>query len=439
MTEEKIVKGQTVLIKGRKIIKIGSSDKIEVPKKSKIIDGKGAFLMPGLADMHMHTRDNWLNKDWPVSPLSLFLANGVTTIRDFGPIGKSQTYALRWREEISKGNLDGPTIYASGKILYESPVNDPSSLVQWNHSQGFDFQKIYSYVSKEDFHKAMTKAKELKFYTAGHIPYPVGLDGVLSEGMDEIAHIEELGFEFVDFDRNMTLPAKKWLPFVIGNVLKQYDISKGFEEKDFQLNYGKTLSDIIRKVKSAKIPICTTLSVGYVIIQKLFDHELFKSRSENCYLPKQYMDAFLEGREKHQRQFKGIEDLATFKYELEKIMLKELHRAGVILLLATDCGSGAMGIVPGFSIHDELRILIENGFTPYEAIATGTINAAMVIEKMAGEGNFGTIEVGKRADLILVNGNPLEDVGKIRDLRGVMAAGKWFERTELEEMIALTR
>ena len=117
MTEEKIVKGQTVLIKGRKIIKIGLSDKIEVPKKSKIIDGKGAFLMPGLADMHMHTRDNWLNKDWQVSPLSLFLVNGVTTIRDFGPIGKSQTYALRWREEISKGNLDGPTIYASGKIL----------------------------------------------------------------------------------------------------------------------------------------------------------------------------------------------------------------------------------------------------------------------------------------------------------------------------------
>ena len=136
------------------------------------------------------------------------------------------------------------------------------------------------------------------------------------------------------------------------------------------------------------------------------------------------MDAFLEGREKHQRQFKGIEELATFKYELEKIMLKELHQAGVILLLATDCGSGAMGIVPGFSIHDELRILIENGLTPYEAIATGTINASMVIEKMTGEGNFGTIEVGKRADLILMNGNPLEDVSRIRDLRGVMAAGK---------------
>ena len=94
------------------------------------------------------------------------------------------TFGFHFDRELWTGNYD-----TSGKILYTSPVEDPTGGVQWNHAQGFDFQKLYSYLSKEDFHEAMAAAKELGFYTAGHIPYPVGLDGVLAEGMDEIAHV----------------------------------------------------------------------------------------------------------------------------------------------------------------------------------------------------------------------------------------------------------
>ena len=116
-------------------------------------------------------------------------------------------------------------------------------------------------------------------------------------------------------------------------------------------------------------------------------------------------------------------------------MLRNLHDAGVLLLLGTDSGTGGMGIIPGYSIHDELLILVENGFSPYEALATGTINAGIVIERMTGEGDFGTIEIGKRADLILVRGNPLEDVENIRDPLGVMAAGRWYSEKLLAESI----
>jgi imidazolonepropionase-like amidohydrolase len=98
-----------------------------------------------------------------------------------------------------------------------------------------------------------------------------------------------------------------------------------------------------------------------------------------------------------------------------------------------------MGIVPGFSIHDELRILIENGFSPYEAIAAGTVNASKVIQAMTGANDFGTIEVGKRADLLVVEENPLDKVANIKNLRGVMAAGRWYSKAELEEMIALKK
>jgi len=94
-----------------------------------------------------------------------------------------------------------------------------------------------------------------------------------------------------------------------------------------------------------------------------------------------------------------------------------------------------MGIVPGFSAHDELRILVENGFTPHEAIATGTANAAQVVEKMLGTSEFGTIAVGKRADLILIEGNPLEDVANVKNPLGVMAGGRWYSAALLTRMI----
>jgi imidazolonepropionase-like amidohydrolase len=118
-------------------------------------------------------------------------------------------------------------------------------------------------------------------------------------------------------------------------------------------------------------------------------------------------------------------------------ILSGLHEAGVQLLLGTDSGGGSMGIVPGFSIQDELRILVENGFTPYEALLTGTMNAARVAQEMTGEGDFGTIEVDNHADLILVRGNPLEDLTVIREPLGVMAAGRWYTAEALAKLIEI--
>jgi imidazolonepropionase-like amidohydrolase len=172
-------------------------------------------------------------------------------------------------------------------------------------------------------------------------------------------------------------------------------------------------------------------------VGKLFEPEVFLARPENTYLPKSYIKAFHQGKEKHQVQFRGNEDFASFKYRVERVLLSELRAAEIDLLLATDSGTGSMGIVPGFSIHDELRILTESGFTPYEAITTGTIDASKVVKTMTGVEDFGTIQVGKRADLILVNGNPLEDVGHIQDPLGVMAAGRWYSKETLEKMIAV--
>jgi imidazolonepropionase-like amidohydrolase len=436
MTGEKVVQDQTVLIEGETIVAIGDSDAWPIPDGARVIDGQGAYLMPGLADMHMHTRQDWEDRAvWPVHPLHLYLANGVTTIRDFAPQGSPLTYALHWRDEIRAGTRHGPTIYASGELLYASPLGDARGIVRKNHDLGFDFLKLYSYLSPADYHEAMVTAKELGMYTSGHIPYAVGLEGALAEGMDEVAHIEELLFQFIDFDRTRDLTPEEWLSYVVETALHQWDLSSDTDPADFEAENRMTLVRITEQLRSADVPVCTTLVIDDVIQWKLFHPEAFLGRSENQYLPPAYLERFQDGREKHQVQFRGMEDLAAFKYTIDCCLLVGLRQAGILLLLGTDSGTGGMGIVPGYSIHDELRILVENGFSPYEAIATGTVNAAAVAERMTGDGKFGTIEEGNRADLILVQDNPLNDITTIKRPLGVMAAGRWYSQETLAGMI----
>ena len=127
MTTDEVIRDQIVLVSGAEIIALGDADELPIPNSAQVIDGDGAYLLPGLADMHMHTRADWEDKDvWPAHPLHLYLANGVTTIKDFAPYGSPLTNALQWREEISTGSRIGPTIYASGKLLYASSLDDPA-------------------------------------------------------------------------------------------------------------------------------------------------------------------------------------------------------------------------------------------------------------------------------------------------------------------------
>ena len=211
-------------------------------------------------------------------------------------------------------------------------------------------------MSKEEFHEAIATAKKLGIYTAGHIPFAVGLDGVLSEGMNEIAHIEELDFEFLEFDRSKKLGRMEWFRYLMELSVQQWGESFGLDIEGLEKKYGSSVSAVIGKVQSADVPVCTTLAVGKGIVQKLFEPEVFLARPETTYLPPWYLDAFRQGKEKHQVMFKGNEELAPFKHKMELVLLRKLRQAGVNLVLSTDAGTGGMGIVPGFSLHDELQI-----------------------------------------------------------------------------------
>jgi len=436
MTIETVLPDQTVIVEGKQITVVGPSNQTEIPSNANVINCRNEFLMPGLSDMHMHLRYDWMSDAWPVSPLKLYLANGVTTIRCFGPRGKTGRYGLKWRREIDAGHLVGPSILTCGPQLRGHFKVSPEKVVTRQKNQGFDFIKIYSFVTRDEYHTILSTAKKLDFYTAGHIPFQVGLEGVLTEEMDEIAHIEEFLWEFPDLDRQSYFESEgEWMAYAIQNTFHRFEPYLKLNPQDREQKLDDMVAPIVSKLKGRNIPVCTTLVVDDVIVQKLFDPGLFLKKPEIRYLPKEYRERFIAGKEKHQRQFKGGEVYAPFKYAMDKKLLTHLKKIGLPLLLSTDAGTGSMGIVPGFSIHDELEILVENGFTPYEAIAAGTVIASETVKRMNGRDDFGTIVPGKRADLILLQQNPLEDVANTRKISGVMAAGRWYDQKALTEML----
>lgn len=446
MTAEVVLQDQTVLIEGDRIVAIGNSDEIKIPRGAKVIDGEGAYLMPGLADMHVHIYEE-SRDEYPMSPFNLYIANGVTTIRDCGtaPISPDDTFVLDWRDEILRGDVVGPMIYSSGRTIH-GPVPNPRGLVRQRHGNGFDFVKLYMELSSDEFAAAQATSEELGMYSVGHIPYQVGFENAISAGLDEIAHLEELTFELMWSDQRptYTLSMDQWLDSIIRGAFETYGFEMGsdvvFDPNEFDKIQGSYLDQIIKGLISNDIPIGTTLATYDVVDQKLFNREAFLARDVNVYLPEELIQEVVSGQNRHQLVFQALGDnqAAWFlKRDLDIYILQKLREAGVLLVSGTDAGSSSIGVVEGFATHDDLRLLTKFGFTPYEALQTATVNAAYVVGKMTGENDFGTIETGKRADLVLISGNPLTDINNTKGILGVMSRGEWYPADELEALIAI--
>ncbi|NHJ32467.1 MAG: amidohydrolase family protein [Asgard group archaeon] len=406
MDREIILENQSVIIKNGIISEIGPSDEISISDAVFKINGKGKYLMPGLADMHVHT--------WNENELILFIVNGVTTVRNMG----GAPLHLELRERVREGKLLGPNIITAGPVIDGSPpiwqssleVQDPSQLnniIAEQKKLGYDFLKIYNNLSEEVFDSLMVLSIYYDIPVAGHVPFLVSLEKALESGISSIEHFESYGLALQSDDS----PYKDFF-----RASQSYAWVYMDEEK---------LSNIIQKTVESGVWNCPTM----VVFQKLFVKpdkvDSMLNLSEMQYVIPQALDNW-------GKRYYKIE-LAERKDEIyyaRRKLLKALHDSNANLLLGTDCGNPFT--VHGFSIHEELQYLIDAGFSPYEAIKTGTVNAA---EFLNASEEFGMVKTGMRADLICVDENPLEDIENVRKISGVMVRGKLLPEEELNMML----
>jgi imidazolonepropionase-like amidohydrolase len=417
-----------VVVRGSRIAEILPAADLKTPDGAMLIDGHGAYLMPGLADMHTHLNDALFTHPF----FNLFLANGVTTIRDLAQ--GSPPSVLQYRREIDSGRRLGPHIYVAN--IYWGW--EPDALGQFTAQQplGYDCAKLNSYFSPDAFAAVMQQAKRMKIYTLGHIPYALGLDGVLAAGMNEVSHVDELILsEMIGLDHGQDLTPDQWEQQMVASAVQAFLPLRDRSPAEIRQAVIGSVQTIMEKLRGKDIAFTTTLICDEDTVDKLLHREKLAASAHAPYSAPQFWQDLDKGTDKHQQMLPGMEWGFAVFYELDKIVLQEMRRNGVRLVLGTDVGPTYLSLVPGFSVHDELRILVENGFTPYEALATCTRNASEIGARMTGRDEFGTVEVGKRADLVLVAGNPLADLSSARKPLGVMAAGHWLPSDTLAAML----
>ena len=431
MTLNKVISGQTVIVSGGRISEIGSAEEIPIPPNAFVIDGAGRYLMPGLADMHTHINNSMF--EYPF--FNLFLANGVTTIRDLAQ--GSPPSILHYRREIESSKRLGPNILVAYTIW--GWEKDIAGVVAGQRPLGYDCLKVNSFFTQAGFDTVMRKSKELKWYTLGHIPTLVRLDGVLAGGMNELSHIEELMiFEILGIDWSKVTDNESFEKAFLETFHRETKPFLNASAEEIRAAYGDKVKNAVAKLKGKNITLTTTVIIHEDTMNKLLDIEKIKAAPHAKYIAPKFWQDIAAGEDKHQKMVVKGEERAWFLvYELQNMLLRELKRNNVSLVLGTDVGPTFLSLVPGFSVHDELRLLTENGFSPYEAIALATRRAGEIAGRMTGTNNFGTIEIGKRADLLLLEKNPLEDVGNVRNPLGVMVAGRWLPRDTLQMLLTV--
>jgi imidazolonepropionase-like amidohydrolase len=429
MTSETVLANQAVIVCGTRIDAIVPSENLTVPAGAQVIDCRQAYLMPGLADMHTHLNDAVFTHPF----FNLFLANGVTSIRDLTQ--GSPPSVLAYQREIEAGRRLGPHIYTTN--IYWGWEPNVVEVFKAQQPLGYEAAKLNSYFSREEFAATMAEAKRAHVYTLGHIPYAVGLDGVLAAGMNEVSHVEEVVIsEMIGLNHDQEMKSDQWdqqMVIAARSALLPY---VGMPVADLRQAVADKVRQVIEKLRGKDITITTTLVCDQDTVDKLLYRERVLSSPRAPYISPTFWKNLNAGKDKHQtmlpqEEWGGFEVFSN----LCKILAGEMKQNGVNLVLGTDVGPTYLSLVPGFSVHDELGILVENGFTPYEALLTSTKNASEVAARMTGRNEFGTIEVGKRADLILVESNPLVDLSCARKPLGVMAAGTWLPADTLAALL----
>ena len=396
MDRERVINGQTVILRDGRIAEIGPQNAVKVPRDAIRIEGRGRYLMPGLADMHVHL----FSPDDFVS----YLAFGVTTILDMS----GSPAQLRWRREIARGHLLGPTLYTAGTTLDGNPplnpmfwtVETPAQArlaVRRQKRDGYDLVKIYGTLNPDVYQAIQDEARRQGLTLVGHIPRQPDFQDIINGNQSMIAHGEEL--------------------------LATYFQDEPDETK---------IPELMKLLKMSGKTVTPNLTVIPRMIKEVEDLKASLSEDEIKYLSRAAYTEWMPANNRNagQEDAKGYVEYLGKRRAFLAVLTKALNEAGVPLLAGTD--SAVVGY-PGSSLQLELKELVQAGLTPFEALQTATRNAGDFIKRSAnGAEKFGVIEVGGRADLILLDENPLTDINYVDGLRGVAVRGRWLTKEELD-------
>ncbi len=413
--------GMTVVVEGDRIVQVESAGRARVPKGARVVDGAGKFLIPGLWDMHIHTFfGDWVPGGKEVT-LPLFIANGVTGVRD---MGSDLDPILAARSEVAAGRLTGPRIVVSGPMLDGPKSQFPAAIaiatpedgrraVEMLKGRGVDFIKIQSYVPREAYFAIAEECRKQKIVFAGHVPDAIRASEAADAGQKSFEHL--IGV----FEGSSTIEDDLMKgPKGPARFLDTYDAA-----------HEAALIQLLAKKQTWQCP-----TLFWERGQWLVDAIDVTKDPDAKYAPASW-------REKSWPRFTAgiIKDMDTDPLAVrekfvahELAIVKRLQKAGVPFIAGTDTPAG-VDVLPGFSLHQELQRFVDAGFTPMEALQTATLNPAKFLDKLA---DFGTVEKGKIADLVLLDANPLGDIRNTRKIAAVVANGRYYSREQLDRILA---
>lgn len=387
----------TVIVEGDRISAAGPADQVKVPRGAQVIDARGKFLLPGLFEMHAHFEQ----VEWgPV-----YLAAGVTTVRD---VGNEFEFITSVRDAIKErrglgpamllaGIVDGDSRTAWGLIRASTP-EQAIAVVNRYHAAGFQQIKIYSSIKLEILKVICAEAHRLGMTVTGHIPSGLNAIQGVEAGMDQINHIQYI--PGVMRPKDFRAPQGQPLPPI------DFQSAEAQAALQFFKAHGTVLDDTMVIFEWSLHPAATPFSMIEPGAAKL-PSEL-AGAINNTGVPADTVP------------------LANSILEMYLSTLAAMHRAGIPIVAGTD------QVVPGHSVHRELELYVKAGFTPMEAIQAATLVPARV---MKIDNEVGTIAAGKRADLIILNANPLDNISSIRTTRTVITAGRVYDCAALWQSV----
>jgi imidazolonepropionase-like amidohydrolase len=427
MTADTVFRNVTVLVQNGRIAAVGPARSVRVPTDARTIDGSGKYLMPGLADMHAHLySDGEVPDSLARYELAVFIANGITTARMM--IGTPEHFPLR--TAIERGEILGPQLWIASPELSGRPadhahvVTTPeaaTAAVNAVADSGYDFVKITNFITLPVYDAIIAQAKARRIRVDGHVDPQVGLAHALTSGQSGIHHLDSY-FEAVLAD---SAPSRESVTQIGHFRLRNWVSMDYMDERKIQAIGGATARSGIWST-----PTLTLFDYAFAIHES---DSTIRSRPDWKLMPPGMRSLYLRARSQYWTEATEAVRTAPRRQryvEVRNRIVKAIVDSGGKIMAGSDAPDWFMS--PGWTLHRELKTFVEAGLTPYQALRAATLNPA---EFLNASGEWGTIERGKRADLVLLSANPLENIGNTTRIEAVSVGGKWIPRAELDQMV----